>query len=166
MYPAHIRNNPDGTKQVQSVDEHNKNVSKIAGDCLLSIGLAPAGRLAGLVHDMGKNTEESRRYQIDAADLASPSLEEVDDDELEAVSGGTEANDHHDVGCMFGLLWYADWDEANYKCCPHGQKQEGWLHFVQSYGYHTYKCVRCGYVFTNVEDGDVKDKFGFRSYLP
>jgi predicted ribosomally synthesized peptide with nif11-like leader len=105
-------------------------------------------------------------YQIDAADLASPSLEEVDDDELEAVSGGTEANDHHDVGCLWGLLWYADWDEANYKCCPHGQKLEGWLHFVQSYGYHTYKCVRCGYVFTNVEDGDVKDKFGFRSYLP
>ena len=68
MYPAHIRNNPDGTKQVQSVDEHNKNVSKIAGDCLLSIGLAPAGRLAGLAHDMGKNTEESRRYQNDAAD--------------------------------------------------------------------------------------------------
>lgn len=105
-------------------------------------------------------------YQIDAADLASPSLEEVDDDELEAVSGGTEANDHHDVGCLWGLLWYADWAEANYKCCPQGQKLEGWLHFVQSYGYHTYKCVRCGYVFTNVEDGDVKDKFGFRSYLP
>lgn len=67
MYPAHIRNYPDGTKQVQSVNEHNKNVSKIAEDCLRTIGLAPAGRLAGLAHDMGKNTEASRHYQNDAA---------------------------------------------------------------------------------------------------
>ena len=68
IYPAHIRKNPDGSKDVQSVAEHNSNTARYAGDCLQSIGLAPAARVAGLVHDIGKNTEESRRYQIDAAD--------------------------------------------------------------------------------------------------
>ncbi len=68
IYPAHIRKTPDGSKYVQTVAEHNKNVSYYAGECLRTIGLAPAAVAAGLVHDVGKNTDESKKYQEDAAD--------------------------------------------------------------------------------------------------
>ena len=94
-------------------------------------------------------------FQIDAGDLVSPDLEEVNDDELEAVSGGVEAKNGHEVFCKWGLLWYADWAEADYKCCPKGEKREDYKHYVLenglSNGAKSYKCVRCGYVFVGEE---------------
>ena len=62
-YPAHIKVQQDGTEIIQTVAEHCKNTSNYAHDCLAPIGLGPAAKLAGLLHDMGKYTDNSREYQ-------------------------------------------------------------------------------------------------------
>ena len=75
-------------------------------------------------------------------------LEALDDDELEAVSGGDEeAVDGHEVGCLWGIIWYADWKEANRKICTAGDNEKGWYHeweysWVNNY-YKKAKCKKC-----------------------
>ena len=62
------------------------------------------------------------------AKKAEGTLEALDDDELEAVSGGgEEAANGHKVGCWAGILWYSDWEDANEKCCAKNS-QGGWEH--------------------------------------
>ncbi len=84
-------------------------------------------------------------------------LEALDDDELEAVSGGgEEAANGHKVGCWGGIFWYSDWEEANRKCCTENS-QGGWEHkWEKVKGYSPkpnkqiveYQCKHCGYKFT------------------
>ena len=80
-------------------------------------------------------------------------LEALDDDELEAVSGGgEEAANGHKVGCWAGILWYSDWEEANERCCAKNS-QGGWEHkFEEERQYIKHhilfadvKCKYCGY---------------------
>ena len=85
-------------------------------------------------------------------------LEEVSDDEMEAVSGGTwcaflgeyeQAKDGRDVGCVFND--YSDWDEANATICSKGNAADGWYHkwvFDREFEkdnrtYIQYKCSKC-----------------------
>ena len=83
-------------------------------------------------------------------------LEAVDDDELEAVSGGgEEAANGHEVGCWAGIFWYADWKEANKKCCAENS-EGGWEHdfrLVRQFSKNgtllaEEKCKYCGYTQT------------------
>ncbi len=60
MFIAHIRE--DGTKQ--SVREHLENVSLLCAEACEKISLENLGRLIGLLHDMGKETEEFKSYII------------------------------------------------------------------------------------------------------
>ena len=94
-------------------------------------------------------------YNISLEDIQPPQLEEVDDDELAAVSGGRdeEAANGHEVGC-WTPLWYDDWEEANENCCPRGRKVEGYKHYLLASGpdKHTGKCARCGYWVRYVKD--------------
>ena len=57
-FPAHIRN--DGTEQ--SVSEHCRGAASIAGADLKGVSLNNTGYLAGLLHDLGKYTDEFREY--------------------------------------------------------------------------------------------------------
>jgi CRISPR-associated endonuclease/helicase Cas3 len=62
IYPAHIYVNDGETDKIQTVQEHCKGAAKIAGESLKFIGLENTAYLTGLLHDMGKFTNEFSEY--------------------------------------------------------------------------------------------------------
>lgn len=66
-YPAHIRK-VDGKKYIQTVEEHCRGVAEIAAELLRDIGLEKTAYLAGMVHDLGKFSENFKNYIEKAAD--------------------------------------------------------------------------------------------------
>lgn len=64
---AHKRVEPDGETSRQTVYAHLIGTAQRAGQCLRSVGLENTGYLAGLLHDMGKYTEEFQQY-LEAGD--------------------------------------------------------------------------------------------------
>lgn len=67
MYPAHIRK-VDGKKYIQTVEEHCHGVAEIAAELLRDIGLEKTAYLGGMVHDLGKFSENFKNYIEKAAD--------------------------------------------------------------------------------------------------
>ncbi len=69
-FPAHIRKEifKDGNNNyvVQSVAEHCRNTARYAAESLKVVGLEKTAYLAGLIHDLGKNTESFKKYIQDA----------------------------------------------------------------------------------------------------
>lgn len=66
-YPAHIRK-VDGKKYIQTVEEHCRGVAEIAAELLRDIGLEKTAYLSGMVHDLGKFSENFKNYIEKAAD--------------------------------------------------------------------------------------------------
>lgn len=66
-YPAHIRK-VDDKKYVQTVEEHCHGVAEIAAELLRDIGLEKTAYLAGIIHDLGKFSENFKNYIEKAAD--------------------------------------------------------------------------------------------------
>lgn len=66
MYPAHIRK-VDGKKYIQTVEEHCHGVAEIAAELLRDIGLEKTAYLGGMVHDLGKFSENFKNYIEKAA---------------------------------------------------------------------------------------------------
>lgn len=66
-YPAHIRK-VDGKKYIQTVEEHCHGVAEIAAELLRDIGLEKTAYLGGMVHDLGKFSENFKNYIEKAAD--------------------------------------------------------------------------------------------------
>lgn len=66
-YPAHIRK-VDGKKYIQTVEEHCHGVAEIAAELLRDIGLEKTAYLSGMVHDLGKFSENFKNYIEKAAD--------------------------------------------------------------------------------------------------
>lgn len=66
-YPAHIRK-VDYKKYVQTVEEHCRGVAEIAAELLRDIGLEKTAYLAGIIHDLGKFSENFKNYIEKAAD--------------------------------------------------------------------------------------------------
>ena len=62
IYPAHFRQTDDGTIEIQTVPEHNRNTAEIASERLSGVRLAKTGYLAGLLHDCGKHTTAYKIY--------------------------------------------------------------------------------------------------------
>jgi CRISPR-associated endonuclease/helicase Cas3 len=65
-FPSHIKY-IENKKIVQTVFEHSHNTAKYASEALKSCCFENTGYLAGLLHDMGKYTEEYSRYIEKAA---------------------------------------------------------------------------------------------------
>lgn len=65
-YPAHIRK-VDDKKYVQTVEEHCRRVAEIAAELLRDIGLEKTAYLAGIIHDLGKFSENFKNYIEKAA---------------------------------------------------------------------------------------------------
>ena len=68
-YIAHIRKK-DGEKQ--SLFEHLTSVAKKAGTFASKIGLAKQGELIGLLHDLGKYSEDFQSYLKSAGGKINP----------------------------------------------------------------------------------------------
>lgn len=66
-YPAHIRK-VDDKKYIQTVEEHCRGVAEIAAELLRDIGLEKTAYLTGMVHDLGKFSENFKNYIEEAAD--------------------------------------------------------------------------------------------------
>jgi CRISPR-associated endonuclease/helicase Cas3 len=62
IFPAHIRNYGKSTEEVQSVREHCQNTAYLAGEAAKYIDLKNTAYLAGLIHDVGKYTDNYRQY--------------------------------------------------------------------------------------------------------
>ncbi len=61
IYPAHFREDGEGIV-MQSLREHCVNASNYAGEALKTAHLQAAGRVAGLLHDLGKAKKEFEEY--------------------------------------------------------------------------------------------------------
>ena len=66
IFPAHIRQ-ADNVEYIQTVAEHCRGVAEGAALLLKDIGLEKTAYLAGLVHDLGKNTVAFKQYIEKAA---------------------------------------------------------------------------------------------------
>ena len=63
MYPAHISIDPLSSRhRIQTCTEHARSVAALAKDFLSPLELVATGEIAGLLHDLGKYTEEFRTY--------------------------------------------------------------------------------------------------------
>lgn len=63
MYRAHIAIDSQSTeRRIQTCTEHARSVSALAKSNLAPLGLVATGELAGLLHDLGKFTEEFDSY--------------------------------------------------------------------------------------------------------
>ena len=63
-FDAHKREMPDGEIRLQTVQEHLKEAADRAAECLRCCGLPQAAWLAGMLHDMGKFSEEFQNYLL------------------------------------------------------------------------------------------------------
>lgn len=62
-YLAHIQRESSGEiTAIQSVSEHCRNTAKYAAAALGPVGLSAAGEMAGLLHDLGKYTQQFQSY--------------------------------------------------------------------------------------------------------
>ena len=100
-YPAHIRKDEStGNFIVQLVQEHCRNVAMLAEERVKKVGLGRTAYLAGLLHDMGKFTDDFRQYIVKA----------VNDEDVER---GTV--NHSFAGVRYVLKRYHSEKEDDYR---------------------------------------------------
>ncbi|HNX15569.1 MAG TPA: CRISPR-associated helicase Cas3' [Oscillospiraceae bacterium] len=61
-HPAHIRNEENGERTVQTLTLHSRNVARYCADHLSALSLCHLGYLTGLIHDFGKATNKFADY--------------------------------------------------------------------------------------------------------
>lgn len=91
-FVAH-RRKKDG--QVQSLSEHLSEVEKQAGEFAFKIGLTKQGELIGLLHDIGKASQEFKQYIESAVGLINP-----DEDDYVDAKGLKGKIDHSTAGAQ------------------------------------------------------------------
>ena len=90
---AHIRKQ-DGKEQ--SLLEHLTGVAEIASKFAFKIGLEEQGKLIGLLHDLGKYSEDFQSYLKSAVGIINP-----DDDDYVDANGMKGKIDHSTAGAQF-----------------------------------------------------------------
>ena len=93
---AHVRE-ADGF--IQWLPDHLIGVSLLAGEFARKIGLADQGELMGLLHDLGKYSEEFQNYLKSAVELLNPD----EDEEFVDAKGLKGKVDHSTAGAQ--LIW-------------------------------------------------------------
>ena len=106
IYIAH-RREYDGA--VQSLEKHLLGVAEIARSFSTKLGLGEQGELVGLLHDLGKYSEEFQNYLKSAVSLINP-----DEDDFVDAQGLKGKVDHSTAGAQFV------WEELS----KHGQMGE------------------------------------------
>ena len=89
-YIAH-RREKDG--EIQSLVDHLEEVSKKTGEFASKIGLKEQGELLGLLHDIGKASQEFEQYIKSSVGLINP-----DEDEYVDAAGLKGKVDHSTAG--------------------------------------------------------------------
>lgn len=85
-------------EQWQTLEEHSHNVANLAAQFAAPFGCAETARLLGLVHDLGKATQEFQRYLANANGIDDEVSLEA---ESSAVSSRRRGPDHS----TFGAQW-------------------------------------------------------------
>lgn len=93
---AHVRS---GDGAIQSLEDHLTGVSRLASRHAEKLGLAEQGELIGLLHDLGKYSEEFQRYLESAVGLRNP---DGDEEFVDAQSLRGKV-DHSSAGAQF--IW-------------------------------------------------------------
>lgn len=92
-YIAHLR---EKDREIQYLSVHLKEVSKITGMFASKVGLKEQGELLGLLHDIGKASQEFKQYIESAVGLINP-----DEDDYVDVAGLRGQIDHSTAGAQF-----------------------------------------------------------------
>ncbi|MCL5023566.1 MAG: CRISPR-associated helicase Cas3' [Nitrospirae bacterium] len=92
-YIAH-RREKDG--EIQSLSAHLKEVSKKTGEFASKVGLKEHGEVIGLLHDIGKASQEFKKYIESAVGLINP-----DEDDYVDAAGLKGKVDHSSAGAQF-----------------------------------------------------------------
>ncbi|CUS33068.1 CRISPR-associated endonuclease Cas3'' [Candidatus Nitrospira nitrificans] len=61
---AHVRRNDDGSFAIHELEEHLRAVGDLAGEFASTFGHAEWGQLAGLWHDLGKDSLPFQNYIV------------------------------------------------------------------------------------------------------
>ena len=124
--------------------------------------LMKAGSKEELKAMLGEKASEEETaklwYELRKTREREPSdLEKVDDDELEAVSGGhcttlwsgPDALDGHEIGCLY--WYYRSREQADDEVCPMSEPKFDWAHSYElNIEAKTATCKKCGHVMKNV----------------
>jgi len=97
LYIAHVRKSGDNQ---QTLEEHLWGVAEIAKKLASKIGLSPQGELIGLLHDLGKYSDEFQVYLKSATGLINQ-----DEDEFVDARGLKGKIDHSSAGAQ--VIWDA-----------------------------------------------------------
>ena len=95
-YIAH-RREKDG--EIQSLVNHLQGVSKKTGEFTSKIGLKEQGELLGLLHDIGKASQEFEQYIKSSVGLINP-----DEDDYVDAAGLKGKVDHSTAGSQLNHL--------------------------------------------------------------
>ena len=96
--PAHIAHRRAGDGATQSLETHLLGVGNIARSLAGKVGLKEQGEVVGLLHDLGKYSEEFQSYLRSAVGLINP-----DEDDYVDARGLKGKVDHSTAGAQ--LVW-------------------------------------------------------------
>jgi len=109
-YYAHTKNGSDGKttaprSEWQPLEEHLKNTAELAGKFAEDFSSSAFAETAGLLHDLGKATDNFQKYLCDMAGFNSDEYESTDNNHNHSGAGAALAKSKYgDYGILFSYL--------------------------------------------------------------